>query len=220
MSRSHFSRSAVFALTVAIGATGARADDDDHDNEGGEHRVVNGIVTAVDTTKKTVTFQEIDGTKVTVNVTTTTRIRINHMEGQTLAQLAAAVTAVPKGGRPYSGEAKVDNLTSLNARFINVSSHPRPVFVKGIITAVDTTKNTVTFQKTDGTKVTVNVPTNTRIEINDMEGQTLAQLAAAFKAVPMGGHPYSGVARVDDLTSLNAIFISVSNVRDDETDGD
>jgi hypothetical protein len=88
--------------------------------------------------------------------------------------------------------------------------------VHGCVTAVDTTGMTVTFQNEHtGVKVTVKVTKSTTIEINDVEGKTLTDLQNAVKSVPTGGQPYCGVARVNNLTSLTALAISVSNVEDD-----
>jgi hypothetical protein len=211
MSRSTLLRLAAAVLVVAMPLAvtpRAWADDDE----------VHGSITAVDTTKKTVTFKTTTGTMVTVHVSASTRIEINGFEGLTLDQLAAAFKALPPGAQ-LRGGARVDNLTSLNALSIHVKlriAPTKPAFVKGSITAVDTTKKTVTFKTTTGTMVTVHVLPFARIEINDREKQTLDQLAAAVKAVPPGGQPYSGVASVDNLTSLNAWRISVSNVPDDD----
>jgi len=92
----------------------------------------------------------------------------------------------------------------------------KPVLVKGVVTTVvvNGSTGTVTFKPKTGSPITVKVSATTKIEINDKENQTLAALKAAVAGVPTGGQPYSGVPRVDSLTTLNALFISVSNVDD------
>jgi hypothetical protein len=73
--------------------------------------------------------------------------------------------------------------------------------VEGTITAVDTTAMTVTIQKEKGgASVVVTVSAATKIEVNDMEPATLADVQASLSAATAAGDVLKGVALVNAKT--------------------
>src|SRR5438034_11476057 len=120
-------------LAVATGAYGASVASAGHGHVGKGHGTVHGTVAGTDTTANTITltkFRTCDS--VTINVTSTTRIRVNHKAG-TLADIQAGSVAVVKLAK--DGTAKVIHDRTAHAHSL----------LRGTVTGVDTTAGTLTL---------------------------------------------------------------------------
>ncbi|MBI4674752.1 MAG: hypothetical protein HY741_24160 [Chloroflexi bacterium] len=109
---------------------------------------VNGVITAVDTTAQTVTINDHRTGPVTLNVTATTRLRVDDNENATLADLAV--------GQFARAAYNPGTLDALRIWAFN----PK---IAGSISALDETAQTVTIQPRFGAAVTLNVTANTKI---------------------------------------------------------
>jgi len=158
-------------LAVATGVYGTAVASANHGHGGKGHGPVHGTVTGTDTTASTVTltrFHKCDS--VTISVTTSTKIDVNHKAG-TLADIQAGEVAVVKLAKDGSAKA-------IHAR----SAHAHNI-LHGTVTGTDTTANTLTLslKKTCAT-VTVNVTSDTKIQVNDKKG-TLSNIQSGDRAL-------------------------------------
>jgi len=112
-----------------------------------------GTITAIDTTAGTVTFQSKSGTSVTVTVNASTVLERN-----------GAVATLSSFAVGDSIKVKYDP-TTLIATKVEAKDHSG-VESKGTITAIDTTAGTLTFQRRDGTSITISVTATTVLARN------------------------------------------------------
>jgi len=121
---------------------------------------LNGTIQAVDTARKTITVQPDDGPAVTVTITDKT-----DLEGVTLANLKVGQRVRVQ----YDRETKVALKVSLRAL--------EPARIKGAVSAIDTSKGTITIKPEAGSPVTLTVTADTIVNKNDREKDTLGNLA-------------------------------------------
>lgn len=159
------------ALAVATGSYGAAVASANHGHHGKGHGTAHGTVTATDTTADTITltrFHKCDS--VTIDVTSHTKIKVNHKKA-TLADISAGDLAVVKLAK--DGTAK-----SIHDR--TAHAHKR---LRGTVSAVDTTANTLTLSlnKTCAS-VTVQATPDTKIRVNHEKG-TLGDIQSGYRAL-------------------------------------
>ncbi len=126
---------------------------------------IEGAISAVDATAKTVTINpNAGGTAVTLTVTDTTVIETPGNDNATLADLAAGQLV----------EAKYQT-SSLAALVIEVHK-AKPGKIQGTISAIDPTAKTITVTPGTGDPVTLTITDNTRINIWGKDPATLGDL--------------------------------------------
>ncbi len=146
-------------LAVATGAYGASVASANHGHGGKGHGTVHGTVTGTDTTASTITltrFHKCDS--ATIDVTSSTKIRINHKTG-TLADIHAGDVAVVKLAKDGTAKAIHDR-----------TAHAHNI-LHGTVSGTDTTANTLTLTlKKTCASVTVQLTSDTKIQVNDKKG--------------------------------------------------
>jgi hypothetical protein len=128
---------------------------------------VNGTVAAVDPVAGTITITPIVGSDLTLNVNASTEIEVNDVHG-TLQDVQV--------GMPVSAEYDTTSMLAKEIKAGAGDDNHEDVHVTGTVAAVDTVAGTVTITPTGGgSEVTLNVTTQTEIEVNDAPG-TIADI--------------------------------------------
>ena len=159
-------------LAVATSAYGATVASANHGHAGKGHGTVHGTVTGRDTTANTITlttFHKCDS--VTYNVTSDTKIRVNHKTG-TLADITPSDVAVVKLAK--------DGTTAKSIHDRSAHAHS---ILHGTVKGIDTTANTLTLTlKKTCASITVNVTSDTKIRVNHKKG-TLGDIQNGYRAL-------------------------------------
>ena len=159
---------ALAVVTASYGATVASAN---KGHVGKGHGTVHGTVASTDTTANTITltrFHKCDS--VTINVTSSTKITVNHKAG-TLADITTGDVAVVKLAKDGSAKSIHDRTAKLHR------------LLRGTVAGVDTTANTLTLTlKKTCASATVNVTSDTKIRVNHKKG-TLGDIQVGYRAL-------------------------------------
>ncbi len=159
-------------LAVATGAYGATVASANHGHAGKGHGTVHGTVTGTDTTANTITltrFHKCDS--VTIDLTTNTRIRVNHKTGA-LTAIVPGMGAVVKLAR--DGSAKSIHAWTTHAHNI----------LHGTMTNVDTVNNQITLmlKKTCASVGPLQLTSDTKIQVNAKKG-ALADIQNGYRVL-------------------------------------
>ncbi|MBI4675591.1 MAG: hypothetical protein HY741_28435 [Chloroflexi bacterium] len=132
---------------------------------------VNGTVAAVDTVAGTLTITPTAGSDLTLNVNASTEIEVNDVHG-TLEDVQV--------GMPVSAEYDATTMLAKEIKAGAGDDNHEDTKIEGTVAAVDTSAGTVTITPAGGgSDVTLNVTTQTEIEVNDAPG-TIADIQVAM----------------------------------------
>lgn len=133
----------------------------DSEGEAGDAHI-NGTVSAVNTGAGTLTIAPKTGDPVTLNVDASTEVKVNNIEA-TLQDIQV--------GMPVSAEYDKATLLAKEIKAGEGDDNEEDAKVEGVVAAVDLNAQTVTISPDDGgADVTLNLTTETEIEVNDEPG--------------------------------------------------
>lgn len=186
------------------------------DSEGdSDDGFVNGTVAAVDTNAGTITITPVTGSDLTLNVNASTEIEVNDMHG-TLQDITP--------GMPVSAEYDTATLLAHEIKAGAGDDDHKDTDIQGTVAGADTNAGTVTITPAGGgSDVTLNVKTQTEIEVDDAPG-TLADIqvgmpiraeydSATFEAFEIkAGTDDSGSGGGDDHGKVNGSITAIDTV--------
>jgi hypothetical protein len=133
------------------------------------------VTPASGTTPGSIVITPTTGPAVTLTVTATTAISVDGVKNKTLADLAVGMQAT-----------SVYTVTGLNTGTATSIAAKSMLKVTGTITKVTqasgTTPGSIVITPTTGPAVTLTVPANTPISVDDVKGKTLADLTTLMRA--------------------------------------